>query len=110
MKTKRINAITKNLGGVLAEVLDRKAARIKRGVEQAQADALDSAANCREEAMEIVNGLGEVAGAKDTPALQCNLNKYLEKVAEAEEWDAVVKRLEALKGILEEEVEIEDVQ
>jgi len=110
MKTKRINAITHNLGGVLAEVLDRKAARIKRGVEQAQADALDNAATCREEAMEIVNGLGEVSGAKDTPALQEHLNSYLAKIAEAEEWDAQVKRLEALKGILEEEVEVEDAQ
>jgi len=110
MKTKRINAITKNLGGVLAEVLDRKAARIKRGVEQAQADALDNAANCREEAMEVINNLGEVAGAKDTPALQGALNKYLEKVAESEQWDKVSDRLEALKGILEEEVEVEDAQ
>ena len=106
MKTKIINAITRSLG-VLAEVIDRKAARINRGVEQAQADALDNAATCREEAMEIVNGFGAVAGAKDTEALNDSINKYLSKIQEAEDWDAVAKKLENLKGVLQEEVEVE---
>lgn len=109
MKTKRINAITRSLG-VLTEVLDRKASRINRGVEQAQADALDNAATCREEAMEIVNSLGEVAGAKDTAALQERLNSYTAKMQEAEDWDAVAKRFEHLKSILEEEVEVESAE
>lgn len=106
MKTKRINAITRSLG-VLAEVLDRKAARINRGIEQAQADALDNAAACREEALEIINGLGEVAGAKDTEALKNALNNYTAKMQEAEDWDGVAKKFENLKAILEEEVEVE---
>lgn len=107
MKVKRINAITRSLG-VISEVLDRKAARIKRGVEQAQADALDNEANCREEALEIVNGLGEVAGAKDTAELQESINNYLQKVQEADDWAAVAKKLEGLKAVLEEEVEVEE--
>ena len=109
MKTKRINAITRSLG-VLAEVLDRKAARINRGIEQAQADALDNAAACREEALEIVNGLGAVAGARDTEALKDALNKYTAKMQEAEDWDAVAKKFEDLKAVLEEEVEVEGAE
>lgn len=109
MKAKRINAITRSLG-VLSEVLDRKAARIKRGVEQAQADALDNAAAAREEALEIVNGLGEVAGAKDTDGLKDALNNYIAKMQEAEDWDAVAKRFDTLKAVLEEEVEVEDAK
>lgn len=109
MKTKRINAITRSLG-VLAEVLDRKAARINRGIEQAQADALDNAAACREEALEIVNGLGEVAGAKDTEALKDALNNYTAKMQEAEDWDAIAKKFENLKAVLEEEVEVEGAE
>ena len=109
MKTKRINAITRSLG-VLAEVLDRKASRINRGVEQAKDCALDNAATCREEAMEIINGLGEVSGAKDTESLKTKLNLYIKKMQEAEDWDAVAKKFDALKGILEEEVEVEGAE
>lgn len=109
MKAKRIKAITRNLG-VLSEVLDRKAERIKRGVEQAQADALDNAAAAREEALEIINGFGDVAGAKDTDNLKDALNNYIAKMQEAEDWDAVAKRFDHLKEVLEEEVDVEDTK
>lgn len=109
MKTKRINAITRCVG-ILKEVLDRKAERINRGIEQAKADALDNSVACKEDAMEIINGLGKIAGARDTEALAYAFNSYAEKMEEADRWEALAKRFDTLKATLEEEVEIETVE
>ena len=107
MKTKRINAITRTLG-VLAEVLSRKEQRIYRGIDQAAAAALDYEADAREQAMNIINGLGDVAGAGDTEALKETLNNYVAKVDEADNWAKVAKIIGGLKDILNEEVEVEE--
>ena len=74
------------------------------------ADALDNSVACKEEAMEIINGLGEIAGARDTEALADALNSYAEKMEEADRWEALAKRFDTLKATLEEEVEIEAVE
>lgn len=103
---KRVNAITKGKASCITDLIDRKARRIMRAVEQAIDCASDRVDSCNDAAEEIINGFGNVAGSEDTGALQGKINAYLDKVAEAESWARNVERLKALKDKLNTEVEI----
>lgn len=105
---KRVNAITKGKASCITDLIDRKAKRIMRAVEQAIDCASDKVDSCKDAAEEIINGFGEVSGADDTRALQSQINLYLDKVAEAESWADNVKRLKALKEKLNSEVELSE--
>ncbi len=105
---KLVHAITKGKANCITELLDRKAKRIMRNVDQAISYAEDKVCECQETADEILNTFGEVAGGDDTAALNAKMNDYTEKVAEAEEWEKQVVRLKALKAKLDSEVTIEE--
>ena len=79
---KRITAITK-CNGVLSEVLDRKAKRIKRAIEQMADCADDTAAELEEKAEDIINSLGKVADAGNSDVLASKLNEYNRAVEDA---------------------------
>ena len=66
---KRVNAITR-CKGIIAEKLDRKAARILRQVNQALDAAEDELANLSEKEEDLINSLGSVAGSEQTSELQ----------------------------------------
>lgn len=106
-KVKRIDAITR-CKGAIADVLNRKSARINRQVEQAIDMAKDKSQDALEAADEVMNSFGEAAGSQQTSALSERINKYKDKVAEAREWAEVAAILEELKGRLQEEVEVEE--
>lgn len=103
---KRVNAITKGKASCLTELLDRKAKRIMRAVEQSIDCASDKVDACNDAAEEIINSFGEAAGAEDTSKLQDKINAYIDKVAESERWAKNIERLKALKDKLNAEVEI----
>lgn len=105
---KRVNAITKGKASCITDIIDRKAKRIMRAVEQAIDYASDKIDSCNDAAEEIINSFGNYAGAEDTTALQGQINVYLDKVAEAERWTKNVDRLKTLKEILNTEVKIEE--
>lgn len=105
---KRVNAITKGKASCITDLIDRKAKRIMRAVEQAIDYASDKIDSCNDAAEEIINSFGNYAGAEDTTALQGQINVYLDKVAEAERWTKNVERLKALKAKLNAEVKIEE--
>lgn len=105
---KRVNAITKGKASCITDLIDRKARRIMRAVEQAIDYASDKIDSCNDAAEEIINGFGSVAGSDDTAALQGKINAYLDKVSEAERWAKNVERLKALKDKLNAEVKIEE--
>ena len=105
---KRVNAITKGKASFITDLVDRKAKRIMRAVEQAIDCAADKADSFRSRAEEIINSFGLSAGADDSGALQCRINAYLDAIGNAEEWEKNVERLKNLKKALEAEVEIEE--
>ena len=105
---KRVNAITKGKASCITDLIDRKAKRIMRAVEQAIDCASDKVDSCKDSAEDIINSFGEYAGSDETMALQSRINTYLDKVAEAEGWADTVKRLKALKDKLNAEVEISE--
>ena len=106
---KRITAITK-CKGVLAETLNRKANRIRRAVQQAIDCAEDKAATFMEQAEEIINNLGDKAGASDTPALQDALNEYVTVMNQAKAYSEAATTYRELAVKLEEEVTVEDTE
>lgn len=105
---KRINAIVKAVKG-LTEFFQRKAARVIRAVENAQASALDHADACKEEAEEIINKFGDCAEGSEESRnkLQELLNNYAAKREEADRWTRYAGYFDELKEKLNEEVEIE---
>lgn len=105
---KRVNAITKGKASCITELIDRKAKRIMRGVDQAIDCASDKIDECNDAAEEIINSFATCAGSDETAALNTRINAYLDKVAEAEKWAAQVERLKVLKDKLNAEVVLED--
>ena len=105
---KLVYAITRGKASSITELLDRKAKRVLRSVDQAIAYAEDKIDECKEAADEIINTFGEVAGGDDTDALQGKFNEYTDKIAESEEWAKQVERLKTLKEKLNSEVELEE--
>lgn len=106
---KRIDAITRSKG-ILSEVLCRKGSRILRQIDQAIDMAKDSAQDEYETADEIMNSFGKYAEASQTDILASKLNNYKDHILEAEEWSRVADIFAALKGKLQEEVEVEEVE
>lgn len=104
---KRITAITK-CNGVLAEVLDRKANRIKRAVAQMADCAADKAAESEEKAEDILNSLGSVAGAEQTKELQDKLNAYNQAIQDAKDYRNSSENFKELLAKLDEEVTVEE--
>ncbi len=105
---KRVNAITKGKASCITDLIDRKAKRIMRAVEQGIDYSSDMADACKDAAEEIINSFGDVAGPDHTEELQSKINDYLCKVAEAEKWAENIDRLKVLKEKLNEEVEISE--
>lgn len=105
---KLVHAITRGKASSITELLDRKAKRIMRSVDQAIAYAEDKIYECKEAADEIINTFGEAAGGDDTDALQAKFNAYTDKIAESEEWERQAERFKLLKEKLNSEVEIEE--
>lgn len=105
---KRVNAITKGKASCITELIDRKAKRIMRGVDQAIDFASDKIDECNDAAEEIINSFANCAGGDDSSKLQSRFNAYADKIAEAERWTKQVERLKGLKDKLNAEVEIED--
>ena len=103
---KRVNAITKGKASCITELLDRRAKRIMRSIEQAIDFASDKIDSCNDAAEEIIKSFGESAGCDDTCELKDKINAYLDKVDEANSWSVTVDRLQVLRNKLNEEVEI----
>lgn len=103
---KRVNAIIK-VKDKITEIFSRKADRILRGVDQAIACAEDNADEAKESAYDIMNTLGDASSKEDSDKLQNLLNKYAEKMEEADRWTAYAKYFKELKDKLNEEVEVE---
>lgn len=102
---RRIDAISR-CKGILAEVLNRKSARIMRQVDQAIDMAKDKAQECAESADEIMNSFGKYSDSSQTTVLQGRVNDYIDKVKEASDWEETAKILERLKDKLSEDVEV----
>lgn len=102
---KRIDAITR-CKGILAEVLNRKSARITRQVDQAIDMAKDKAQESEETADEIINSFGKYSDSSQTKELQGKINEYIDKQKEALDWEQAAKILEALKVKLQQDVEV----
>ena len=105
---KKVNAIAKGKASCITDLLNRKANRIMRGVEQAIDFAADQIEDCKDAAEKVINSLGEVAESGMTSTLQSRINAYCDKMAQAEEWEAQLTRLKDLKKKLEEDVKIEE--
>ena len=105
---KRVNAIAKGKATCITDLLNRKANRIMRGVEQAIDFAADKIEDCKEAAESVINSLGEVADSGMTATLQSRINDYCNKIAQAEEWEAQLARLKDLKKKLEADVKVEE--
>lgn len=105
---KRVNAISKGKSSFISDLIDRKAKRIMRQVEQAIDYAADKVEELKDIAEAILNSFGDYAEASQTSSLQSRINAYTDKVAEVEEWEAQLERLKALKAKLEEEVKIDE--
>ena len=104
---KRIDFISR-CKGVLADVLNRKSARIMRQIDQAIDSAKDKAQDCADSAEEIMNSFGKYADAEQTNALQGRINMYIDKMKEGKEWEETATFLAAAKVKLQEEVEVEE--
>ena len=105
---KLVYAITRGKASCITEILDRKAKRVMRSVDQAIAYAEDKIDECKEEADAIINTFGDVAGGDDSEALQAKFNAYTDKIAESEEWSKQAERLKLLKEKLNSEVTLEE--
>jgi len=105
---KRVNAITKGKASCITELVDRKAKRIMRGVDQAIDFASDKIDELNDAAEELINSLGDVAGNTDTSALATRINRYADTLSAIEDWTNTVKRLKTLKEKLNADVKLED--
>ena len=100
---KRIDAIIK-CKGVVSEVFNRKAKRIRRAVEQIADAADDKAVEYEEKADELLNRLGDYAGSEQTAGLQDILNKWNCSIQDAKSCRESAKNFRALLKKLDEEV------
>ena len=105
---KRVEAIAKGKSSCITDLLNRKAKRIMRGVEQAidyAADKIEESKDCIEAA---INKFADVADSGMSDKLQININRYADLVANKEQWEAQYKRLVELKKALEADVKVEE--
>ena len=102
---KRIDAISR-CKGIIAEVLNRKSARIMRQIDQAIDMAKDKAQECAESADEIMNSFGKYSESSQISALQGRINDYIDKVKEGKDWEETATILEGLTAKLQEDVEV----
>lgn len=105
MKMKFIDFIIKGKG-VITEMLNRKSARIMRGIDQAIACAQDNADEAREKAESILESLGDASGSGDTDKLCDKINSYADAVELAAKWEERTRSYQKMKEALEKEVDV----
>lgn len=106
MKMKRIIAIIKGKAAEMSVVVNRKANRVIRNVEQGIDWAEDQAEVTKDVADSIMSSLGEVSDGTQTEQCSVRLNQYVEKMKEHKEWLDTIEILKDLKTKLTEEVEV----
>lgn len=109
-KVKRIDAIVKCIGNSISDMLQRKAKRILRDLDDAIANNSDEADKAELEAEAYVNKLGDAATMDDRSKRAVIFNKYCACLEEAERRKKYNKYLEDLKKKLDEDVEVEEAE
>lgn len=104
---KRIDAIVKGTGSLVSSLINRKASRVMRAVEQAIAFAEDKADYYNDAAEEQMNSFGNYAGAEQSEYLSESINAYLSKVKSGKEWSDAIVILKELKAKLNAEVKVD---
>lgn len=105
---KRVEAIAKGKASCITDLLNRKAKRIMRGVEQAIDYAADKVEEYNDLIEKSINAFGEAAESGMSEALQCKINKYADLVGTKEGWEAQLVRLKDLKKTLEADVKVDE--
>lgn len=105
---KRVEAIAKGKASCITDLLNRKAKRIMRGVEQAIDYAADKIEEYSDQVEKVINTFGTVADSGMSDSLQSYINKYCDVVVAKEKWQDQLSRLKDLKAKLEEDVKIEE--
>lgn len=105
---KRVEAIAKGKASCITDLLNRKAKRIMRGVEQAIDYAADKVEEYNDLVEKSINDLASAAESGMSDALQCRINKYTDLVGTKEGWEAQLTRLKDLKKALEADVKVDE--
>jgi len=105
---KRVEAIAKGKSSCITDLLNRKAKRIMRGVEQAIDYAADKVEEYKDSIESAINAFAGAADSGMSDALQRKINNYTDLVAAKEGWEAQLNRLTDLKAKLEEDVKVEE--
>ena len=105
---KRVDAIAKGKAKCLTDIFKRKSNRILRSVQQAIDFAEDKISETADKAEEILESFGSYAESTQTSCLQSRINAYCDAVAEADEWQKQLVRLQDLEKMLKEEVELDE--
>ena len=105
---KRVEAIAKGKASCITDLLNRKAKRIMRGVEQAIDYAADKVEEYNDLIEKAINAFGSAAESGMSDALQSKINKYTDYVSAKESWEAQLSRLKDLKKALEADVKVEE--
>lgn len=105
---KRVEAIAKGKASCITDLLNRKAKRIMRGVEQAIDYAADKVEEYNDLIEKAINAFGSVAESGMSDALQCKINKYTDLVGTKEGWEFQLARLKDLKKALEADVKVDE--
>lgn len=103
---KRIEAIAKGKSSQMSSSIERKAARILRNVEQSIAFAEDKVDELNDRIESIIDSLGEVAEADQTPNCQRAINNYIDTVKQYRDWKETTEILNGLKAALDKEVKL----
>lgn len=105
---KRVEAIAKGKASCITDLLNRKAKRIMRGVEQAIDYAADKVEEYNDLVEKAINDLASAAESGMSDALQCKINKYADFVGTKEGWESQLARLKDLKKALEADVKVDE--
>lgn len=105
---KRVEAIAKGKSSCITDLLNRKAKRIMRGVEQAIDYAADKVEEYKDSIESAINAFAGASESGMSDKLQSYINRYTDLVAAKEGWEAQYKRLTELKAKLEEDVKVDD--
>lgn len=107
-KVKRIDAIVKCITGTITNLMERKAKRILRDLEDFASNNADDIDKAELEAEALINKLGDAATADDRVERGKIFNEYCKKMEEIERRKRYATYIETLKKKLNEEVEVEE--